>query len=133
MSVAGPEMTSPSVTATQALHLGALTIRSERDGAAHVLTLAGELDLAGARNVEEELRCIEGTTAVLTSIFIDLRGLTFIDSTGLRLLAEANHRADAATYRLVLLQPRDRAFRVCQVAGIDALLPFEPAPAEADG
>ena len=132
MSVSGREMSSPSVTAMQALHLGALTIRSQRDGAAHVLTLAGELDLAGAPDVEEELRCIEETTARLTTIVIDLRDLTFIDSTGLRLLVEANHRANAATYRLVLLRPRDRVFRVCQIAGIDTLLPFQPAPAEAD-
>jgi anti-anti-sigma factor len=132
MPVSGLEMTSPTVAAAQVLDLGTLTIRSRRDGAAHVLTIAGELDVASAPGVEAELRCIERATALLTSIVVDLRGLTFIDSTGLRLLVEANHRARGATYALVLRRPPDRVFRVCQIAGIDTLLPFQPAPAEAD-
>jgi anti-anti-sigma factor len=81
------------MAAAQVLDLGILTIRSRRDGAAHVLTIAGELDVASAPGVEAELRCIEGATTLLTSIVIDLRGLTFIDTTGMRLLIEANHRA----------------------------------------
>jgi anti-anti-sigma factor len=82
-----------------------------------------------APDVEAALRRIEGATTRLTSIVVDLRGLTFIDSTDLRLLVEANRRAGATTYRLVLRRPPDR---VCQIASVDALLPFQSAPARVD-
>lgn len=133
MPVFSFEMTDPAPTVSHGFDdRGTLTIRSEREGGAHVLALEGELDLASAPEVEAELKRIEGATAGLAAIVIDLRGLSFIDSTGLRLLVEAGSRADTATYRLALLRPPDEVFRVCEIAGIDTLLPFEPAPGEPD-
>lgn len=121
-------LTSPAMAAAQVLDLASLTIRSRRDGDAHVLMLAGELDIATAPGVEAERGCIDGATTLLTSIVIDLRGLTVIDSTGMRLLIEANHRGRGATYGLVLRRPPERVVRVCQIAGIDTVLPFSPPP-----
>lgn len=113
------------LTVSQVLDLGALTIRSHRSADAHVLALEGELDVASASDVEAALVAIEAAARPVESVIVDLRGLTFIDSTGLRLLIEASDRAETATYRLRLLQPKDSVFRVCVIAGIDTLLPFE--------
>jgi anti-sigma B factor antagonist len=128
VSSTGPP--SPSLTATQVRDLGVLTIRSQRDGDTHVIALAGELDLASVPDVEAELASIEGA-ARLATIVIDLRGVTFIDSSGLRLALEASRRAETAAYRVALLRPSDRVFRAFEISGIDTLLPFEPASAEA--
>ena len=133
-----PQPPSPTLSPSSApsagriLELGTLTVRSRAECDAHVLALFGELDLESAPKVEAELRSIETTTP--DEIVIDLRGLTFVDSTGLRLLIEAARRARGSNAgRLVLLRPIDHVFRVFEIGGIDALLPFESAPRDADG
>jgi anti-sigma B factor antagonist len=115
------------------LDLGVLTIRTQQDNDADVLALDGELDVASCGEVEAQLRCMEGQCSDPAAIVIDLRGVTFIDSSGLRLLIEATNRAQTASHCLRLLRPNRRVFRVCEIAGIDTLLPFESAGAEDDG
>ncbi|MDP8968212.1 MAG: STAS domain-containing protein [Actinomycetota bacterium] len=127
MRVATAEPSSPPLAATQVLDLRTLTVRSRRGGDVHVLALSGELDLSGAPVVEEELRSVAAD-----AIIIDLRGLTFIDSTGLRLLVETSRRTEACGQHLLLLPPVDRVFRVFEISGLDRLLPFEAAPLELD-
>src|SRR5918998_6325921 len=72
-------------------HLGTLTLRSTREGDAHVLALSGELDLAGADLLDSELHRAECSDA--SEIVIDLRDLEFIDSTGIRLVYLADMRS----------------------------------------
>jgi anti-anti-sigma factor len=102
--------------------LGALTICSERDGDTHVIALAGELDLVSAPEVERELRRVEAGDA--DTIIVDLSGLKFVDSTGIRLLIETEQRSRWDAGRLALRRPPDLVFRVFTIAGIDELLPF---------
>jgi anti-anti-sigma factor len=131
MSVRSTDLPSPALTAAQVRDLGDLTLRSQRTGDTHVLALFGELDIASSRAVDAELTTVEDA-ALLARLIIDLRGVTFIDSSGLRLVIEASRRAETAAHRLALLRPCDRVFRAFQISGIDTLLPFEPADAEAD-
>ena len=124
-------MLSAPLTATHVVDLAALTIRPHRDGGTHLLVLSGELDIASADAVQAMLERGEATTA-LQNIVVDLRELRFIDSTGLRLLIEAARRAETAAYRLRIVRPAAAVFRVFEIAGVDTLLPFADAPAEAD-
>lgn len=121
-------MLSAPLTATQVIDLAALTIRAEQDGGNHVLALSGELDIASADALDAELQRVEATVS-LQEILIDLRGLRFIDSTGLRLLIGAARRAETAAYRLRIVRPGAPVFRVFEIAGVDALLPFAEADA----
>lgn len=127
----GSKLLSAPLSATTVTELGALTVQVRRDGGTHVLALSGELDIASADAVEAELERIEATVA-LQDIVVDLRGLGFIDSTGLRLLIAASRRAETAAYRLRLVRPGRAVFRVFEIAAVDALLPFVDAPTEAD-
>jgi len=102
--------------------LGTLTLHSERDGDTHAITVSGELDLASAPDLEAELLAVEATDA--RTIMLDLVGLQFIDSTGLRLLLNAQARSRADSNRLVLLRPTDGVFRVLEIAGLANRLPF---------
>jgi anti-sigma B factor antagonist len=111
-----------SLRATELLDLGELTIRSERDGDVHTMALTGELDLATADAVQAELERIEASDA--TSIVLDLKGLTFMDSTGVRLLVSAHARSRADTGRLSLLRGPAAVQRVMELSGVDVLLPF---------
>src|SRR5947199_3376234 len=71
--------------------VGRLSVRSEGAGVLHTIALEGELEIAGAAELERELLRVERTDAL--SIVVDLWDLAFIGSTGVRLLlqADANH------------------------------------------
>ena len=103
-------------------HLGALTMRSTRDGDAHVIALAGELDLAGADLFGDELRRVEAGDA--RRIVIDLRDLEFIDSTGIRLIFMADVRARADGDRLVIRRGPDSVHRIFVITDLADRLPF---------
>ncbi|HEV2060821.1 MAG TPA: STAS domain-containing protein [Solirubrobacteraceae bacterium] len=105
----------------QIVRICALSISSERDGDVHTLGLTGEVDLANAVEVEHELRRIEATDAAV--ILVDLAGVSFIDSTGIKVLiaAAARSRGDG---RLVLMRPTPAVLRVLRIAGVANLLPL---------
>jgi anti-sigma B factor antagonist len=65
-----------------------------------VLRLDGELDSDSARTLEQRLRNLPEADVVV----LELRGLGFIDSSGLRLLVDAKRRA-GDRLRLVGAQP----------------------------
>lgn len=111
-----------AMRAGELIELGALTMRSEREDEIHTVRLSGELDLATAGEVERELERVEATDAA--SIVLDLSGLTFMDSTGVRLVVNAHTRARAEGRRLTLVRGQAAVQRVMELSGVDALLPF---------
>ena len=66
------------------------------------LALTGELDIAGAARVEQELERIEREPPA--TIVLDLRELAFMDSTGLRVIVAADGRAREQARRLVIVR-----------------------------
>jgi anti-anti-sigma factor len=108
--------------AEQLVTLGELSMSSERNGPVHSICLFGELDLASAGAVERELQRAEATDAA--SIVLDLSGLTFMDSTGVRLLVTANARSRADTNRLSLRRGPAAVHRVLELTAVADLLPF---------
>ena len=103
--------------AAHVIELGVLRVHSERDGAVHTVALSGELDLAGAPDVEQELKRVEATDASV--IVLDLSRLTFIDSTGIRLVVSAEARSRADSNRLTLLRGPAAVQRVFEIAGVE--------------
>jgi len=103
-----------------------LEIRSERHEDSGRLTIAGELDIATAPQVEQAVGAMleEG----VSELVIGLRDLTFIDSSGLRLLIALNNRATAESWKLSLVRPSDRTLSVFQITGADENLPFVEEP-----
>ncbi len=89
------------------------------------LSLEGELDLAGAPDMEVNLATAERDGP--TRLIIDLSRLQFIDSTGLRLLLQADARAKEQGYELVLRSGTQAVQRVFEVTGALAILRFEGA------
>lgn len=108
--------------AERMLRLGTLAIRSDRDGVMHTICVTGELDLATAEELQLELERVETTDA--ESIVLDLSNLTFMDSTGVRLLVAAHHRSRADSNRLALLRGGPAVQRVLELSGVEPLLPF---------
>src|SRR5205085_1242527 len=108
--------------AAEFIGLGELRVRSERDGDVHTVGLAGELDLATAARVERELERVEATDAL--SIVLDLSGLTFMDSTGVRIVVTAYARSRADANRLALLRGPAAVQRVFELCALGDVLPF---------
>jgi anti-sigma B factor antagonist len=101
---------------------GELRLTSERDGDAHVIAVSGELDLANGNELQRELLRVEATDA--RSIVVDLSGLQFMDSTGIRVLLSADARSRADSDRLTLLRGPAAVQRVLEITGVVDLLPF---------
>lgn len=86
------------------------------------LALSGELDLATVPRVE---RAVGATLAQgVRTLIVDLSGLGFIDSSGLRLFVILHQRAVAEGWRLSLIRPQERAMEVFVVSGLEQNLPF---------
>lgn len=86
------------------------------------LALSGELDLATVARVEQ---AVDATLAQgVRTLIVDLSGLSFIDSSGLRLFVVLHQRAVAGGWRLSLTRPQEQAITVLVVSGLEQNLRF---------
>ena len=82
----------------------------------------GEVDYGSASTFEVELRRAFRTNA--HGVMLDLGGVTFIDSTGLQVLASAATMAQARRRKLTLLDASPQVQHVIQMSGLEDLLPL---------
>jgi anti-sigma B factor antagonist len=94
----------------------ALTIERLKGNAIRI-GLRGELDLEHAYTFDQELRRVEEMGP--DCICIDLRELTFLDSSGLGRLVAARRRAMKAGRRLVLVRGPAAVQRVLQLTAVE--------------
>jgi anti-sigma B factor antagonist len=94
------------------------------------LTLSGELDLATVGQLEE---AIASRLSAGEDVVVDLRGLAFMDSSGVRALVSGHADAQDGGGSLTIVRPpRDSEVdRVIEVSGIASALGMvdEPPPA----
>jgi anti-anti-sigma factor len=88
-----------------------------------VIALSGELDLSSAAQLEEEIERLAAADGVERAV-IDLRGLAFLDSSGLRVVTMADRRLGAAGRRLVLVRGSETVHRVFAITKLDERLDF---------
>ena len=100
----------------------------EQEDRAHV-TLRGELDLSTAEKVELELHRIEQTGTKL--VVLDLSALTFLDSTGLRLIVGADQRARQSDRRLAVVRGPATVQRVFTITKLDERLEMVDSASQA--
>jgi anti-sigma B factor antagonist len=87
---------------------------------------SGELDIASAPEFEQAIA--EATAEPGAELVLDLRELTFMDSTGLRALAQTNARAGEAGFALSIVRGPRQIERVLEISGLAELLPLVDAP-----
>lgn len=97
-----------------------LELTTDTDGTTVRLALAGELDIAGAARVEQELERIEQEAP--PTLVLDLRELAFMDSTGLRVILAADARAREQARRLVIVRGTDTVQRIIAMTRLDERL-----------
>jgi len=87
------------------------------DGVLLLVTVSGELDMATVPGVRAELeRCAPGRRAVV----LDLRGVTFMDSTAIRMLLELRRGAEGE--RFAVVPPPGEVGRPLDLTGVRPLL-----------
>lgn len=97
------------------------TYTVDRDVQAVTVRLAGEIDLAAAPRVESAIEeAVAGEEGV--DILIDLDAVTFLDSTGLRVLVAAHARCAGEGRRLTLVNPSTAVSRILEITGLGQTL-----------
>jgi anti-anti-sigma factor len=95
-------------------------VTSRREGGNLVVVPTGELDIATVGAVRVELGAREGDEGVV----LDLRGVTFLDTSGIQVAVEAWRHASDEGYELRILPAPPQVHRVFEIAGLDQVLPF---------
>jgi anti-anti-sigma factor len=95
-----------------------------------VVALAGELDVAGSAQLEQEL---ERVSADLTpaALVLDLSELDFMDSTGLRLVVTAEQRSREEGRPFALVRGKEDVQRVFEITRMSDRLRFLESAQEA--
>jgi anti-sigma B factor antagonist len=97
------------------------SLDAERNLGTLILRLYGEFDLSCEERFGEDLaKLLGGNPATL---IVDLRGLTFMDSTGLRALVALHQRATVTNLDFAVLYDGGPVSRVLHETRLDQVLP----------
>lgn len=86
------------------------------------LTLNGRLDVQGTQAIEQPFSF--ATTSRAANVVLDLSGVTFLSSIGIRLLITSARAQANRGGKLVLAAPQPLVRKVLEIAGIDQLIPI---------
>jgi anti-anti-sigma factor len=102
-----------------------ISVRAGRARTRVVVT--GELDMSNADQLAA--RVAEAETGDPAELEIDLRGLSFMDSSGLAILFAANRRAREHGHHLVIVKDHGPIERVLNLAGVEEVIDVVETPA----
>jgi anti-sigma B factor antagonist len=106
-----PDFISKPFRCTTDAHNGAVLVRP-----------AGELDISSVPILEEQMQ--SALTSGARELVVDLRGLDFMDSTGLTLLTRWLRESHNDGFRLALVRGDERVHRLFELTSMDALFTF---------
>jgi anti-sigma B factor antagonist len=104
-----------------------IAITREQVPQAAVVSISGEFDMSAAADVERQIRPIEDRVSLLV---VDLRAVSFLDSSALRLMVALHARARAQGRRLILVRGPEHVHRVFRITRLDHQLEFVDRPTD---
>jgi anti-sigma B factor antagonist len=117
---------SPKHAAPATLEAAPFDITLTRTPGRATLTLVGELDMATTPGLKKHLTTLARTHKGL--VVIDLRQLTFLDSTGIAALVEADSYARRDGWNLAIVKGPPQVQRVLELCGLTEVLPLADQP-----
>ena len=96
---------------------------------AYIISLAGEVDLYMAPQLEKELGALTASGA--RRVVVDLAGAAFIDSTVLGVLLKTLTRLDAGGGELLLVSDDRRILKIFEVTGLGRVFRIAPTLTDA--
>ena len=103
-------------------------VEMRTEGQATVVGVAGELDLASSPELEQQLEQFYASDNEL--LVIDLRGLEFMDSTGLSVIVSAHQKLIDAGRRLIIVRGPQQVQRLLDLTGVAERLELVDTPEE---
>jgi anti-sigma B factor antagonist len=98
---------------------------SHREGATLVVAPRGEIDLA---TVDIVKGAVEGELRPGDELVLDLRGVEFMDTSGLRYVLELAQRSSREEFVLRVIRGPRAVQRVFEISGVEGRLPFVNDP-----
>jgi anti-sigma B factor antagonist len=99
-----------------------VTLKRAGEGEEAMITVSGDIDIASVARLEAVRQ--EALASDPPAILIDLSGVHFIDSSGLKFLIDTYAQAKQDGWTLRLKRPAETAMRAFTVTGADRHLPF---------
>ncbi len=96
-------------------------VAEEFEGGVTWIVLEGRLDIAGTGAIDLRFSTLTGSRR---SVVVDLSGVTFLASMGMRLLLTGAKTVASKGGRMVLHGPHPSVEKVLTMAGIDAVIPI---------
>jgi anti-anti-sigma factor len=109
----------------------AFQVEVVRDDDVGTVRVSGEIDLSAAERLEAALR--EAESGSPDTVILDLREVTFIDSTGLRTITSADARARNDGYEFKIIRGSEQVQKLLHLTGMDKILPLVDDPSETPG
>jgi anti-sigma B factor antagonist len=103
-------------------------VEMRTEGQATVVAVTGELDLASSPELEQRLERFYASDSKL--LVIDLRGLEFMDSTGLSVIVGAQQKLIDAGRRLIIVRGPQQVQRLLDLTGVAERLELVDTPDE---
>lgn len=103
-------------------------VEMRNEGQATVVAVTGELDLASSPELEQRLEQFYASDSEL--LVIDLRGLEFMDSTGLSVIVSAQQKVIDAGRRLIIVRGPQQVQRLLDLTGVAERLELVDTPDE---
>lgn len=95
-------------------------LETDSEGTSALVTIRGDFDLQVAERASAELTRVEASAPEL--LVIDLSDLSFLDSSGMGVIAAAQARAADAGRRLLVVRPPPGVRRAFEVSGLDDVI-----------
>ncbi|MGH3779154.1 MAG: STAS domain-containing protein [Pseudonocardiaceae bacterium] len=103
----------------------AARVQTSAENGSMRITLSGEIDLANAEAVEDEIRA--AVSHQPGAVSIDLTDLSYVDSAGIRMLFALASRLEALRIVLELIVPLDSPTRrLIELSGFESLVALRP-------
>jgi anti-sigma B factor antagonist len=103
----------------------AVDIRSKTDNGTTVIEVAGTVDLYSAPDLRSSL--LDAVPKASDGVVVDLREVSYMDSSGVAVLVEGLRSARSNDTRLVLREPSRPVMKVLELAKLDELFDIEAA------
>jgi len=94
----------------------ALAVHAQPDRSGVIVAVTGDLDLAGCQPLKRQLDALWDTG--WTSVVVDLRGVSFIDSTGLSLLLTVDRDAREHGREFAIVDGAPAVSRLLELVGL---------------
>ncbi|MFH0821727.1 MAG: STAS domain-containing protein [Pseudomonadota bacterium] len=96
------------------------------------IALAGKLDVAGEGEIGDMFRTVVAGGS-LTGVIVDMAGVTYLASLGIRMLFEGAKALAPHGKKLVVVNPQGMVEETLRTSGTVKLIPIAATPEEAKG